>query len=87
MLLVILLLRQRKTHLSLLEEQTFLAQTSSDVVSRLGLETCLETLFLKSRSRAQRSQASVSKDFGLGFELFVSRLCIGFFYEVLQEVP
>jgi len=31
---------------------------------------------------------SVSKDFGLGLELFVSKLCIGYFsYEVLQGVP
>jgi len=28
---------------------------------------------------------SVSKDFGLGLELFVSRLCICHFYEVLQQ--
>jgi len=28
---------------------------------------------------------SVSKDFGLGLELFVSRLCMDYFYEVLQE--
>jgi len=45
------------------------------------LETCLETRFLDSRSQSWRSQVlvSVSKDFGLSFELFVSRLCIGYF--------
>jgi len=60
---------------------------NSDGVSRLGLglETRLETRFLESRSR--RSQVSVSKDFGLGLEPFVSRLCIGYFYELLQGVP
>jgi len=43
----------------------------SDGVSRLdlALETCLETRFLESRSRRSR----------LGLELFVSRLCIGYF--------
>jgi len=54
---------------------------TSDGVSRLGLglETRLQTRFLKSRSQCRRSQVSVSKDFGLGLELFVSRLCIGYF--------
>jgi len=32
-----------------------------------------------SQSRSRRSQVSVSKDFGLGLELFVLRLCIGYF--------
>ena len=59
----------------------------SDGISRLGLglETCLETRFLESRSRrsqvssrsrSRRISVSVSKDFGLGLKLFVSRLCI-----------
>ena len=40
----------------------------------------VSTRFLKSRSRrTRRSQVSVSKDFDLGLELFVSRLCIGYF--------
>jgi len=61
----------------------FLCLFTSDRTSRLGLnlETCLETHFLKSRSR--RSQfaglVSVSKDFDFGLELFVSRLSIGYF--------
>jgi len=53
---------------------------SSDGVSRLGLglETRLETRFLKSVSISKVSGlVSVSKDFGLGLELFVSRLYIG----------
>ena len=36
-------------------------------------------------SEGLRRSVSASKYFGLGLELFVSRLCIGYFYEVLQE--
>ena len=57
-------------------------------VSRLGFgfETCLETSFLESgsrrsqvSSRSRRISVSVSKDFSLGLELYVSRLCIDYF--------
>jgi len=55
----------------------------SDGFSRLGLglEMRLETRFLKSRSQVSKVSGlvSVSKDFGLGLELFVSRLCINYF--------
>jgi len=52
-----------------------------DGVSRLGLG--LETRFFM--SLGLEGLVLVSKDYGLGLELFVSRLCIGYFYEPLQE--
>jgi len=58
----------------------------SDEVSRLGLgpETCLETDFFGVSVSVSKVSGlvsvSVSKDFGLGLELFVSRLCTGYLF-------
>jgi len=57
---------------------------TSDGVSRLGLgrDASRDPFFEVSVSVSKVSglvSVSVSKDFGLGLELFVSRLCIGYF--------
>ena len=58
-------------------------RVSRPVFWSLGLEGLVSVSKVSSRSRRSRlgleGLVSVSKDFGLGLELFVSRLCIGYF--------